>query len=80
MLLLLGQALAQDLPEVPDAQILAAQVATTCGNPYSLVELAFTFVVEVEGEERTRRRHVWRPRDGTLTVSEGDATTTLTQL
>ena len=63
-----------------DAQAVAALVATTCGNPYDLAEISFTFVVEVEGQETLRRRHVWSPREGTLSVTEGERTVVLTQL
>ncbi len=88
MLALLAIALGQEpaaslqAPATPAlaAQVLAAQVAISCGNPYDLVELAFTFVVEVEGVERARRRHLWRPREGTLVVVDGGQTTTLSQL
>ena len=52
-----------------DAKLLAARVLTRCGNPYVVAELAFTFVVEADGVEKARRRHVWRPRERTVDVT-----------
>jgi hypothetical protein len=75
-LLLLADVADFQVPEVDplvDGTVLAAEVATRCGDPYSLVQLTFTLVLEVDGEEKARRTHVWRPRDGTVTVSwEGE--------
>ena len=62
-------------PEVdPDADptTVAAQVATRCGNPSTLVELSFVYVKEGDGVEVERRHHQWRPRDGSVMVSWDD--------
>ena len=63
-----------------EADDLGARVATTCGNPYIAAELSFTFVVEVDGVEETRRRHSWKPREGTVEVADGDSTVFLEQI
>lgn len=63
-----------------EADDLAARVATTCGDPYTMAELRFTFVVEVDGVEQVRRTHDWRPREGTVTVTDGDSSVHLEQL
>lgn len=55
---------------VPDP----AAVAAACGDPYALVELAFTFVVVKDGEEVVRRRHRWRPSESSVEVSLPDGT------
>jgi hypothetical protein len=44
-----------------------------CGDPADLKALAFTFVVEVDGEEKVRRRHAWDAAAGTVRVTIGDA-------
>ncbi len=51
---------------------LADSVASYAGNPYQVEELDFTFIVEVEGQEKARRSHRWRPLAGELTVVAGD--------
>jgi len=68
----------------PDAELsadaLAAKVAERCGPVYSVASLAFTFVVTIDGVEKARRAHVWRPLDGSLSVSSGGETVTLTDI
>ncbi|MEL6343816.1 MAG: hypothetical protein AAFV53_11835 [Myxococcota bacterium] len=54
------------------ADALAQQAARACGNPYALQTLAFTFIVSQDDEDVVSRRHVWRPRDGVLTVTVGE--------
>ncbi|MCB9794277.1 MAG: hypothetical protein H6741_16305 [Alphaproteobacteria bacterium] len=58
-------------PYVPPAtaDAAAALIAGHCGDIYGVQELAFTFVVVKEGEEVARRRHVWHPQAGDVTVS-----------
>ncbi|MCA9563064.1 MAG: hypothetical protein KC561_06225 [Myxococcales bacterium] len=41
------------------------------GDPYDFSEVGFTFVVEREGAEVVRRSHLWRPQEGTISVSDG---------
>lgn len=79
-LLLASAALAEPDVQVPPEYLLAAQVATTCGNPYALAEVGFTFVVEVEGVEQVRRTHHWKPQEGSVTVTSGERTVELEQL
>ena len=55
-------------------------MATTCGNPYAIAELRFTFVVEVDGVEQLRRSHHWRPREGTVEVVDAEGTVLLEQI
>lgn len=56
----------------PDLQgqalVSGAQVATACGDPYSLAEVGFTAVTEVAGRETERAEYLWSPRAGTLRV------------
>jgi len=52
---------------------LADTVASYAGNPYQVEQLDFTFVVEVEGEEKVRRTHRWQPMAGALTVEAGES-------
>jgi uncharacterized protein YdeI (BOF family) len=59
---------------------LAKKVVEAAGDPTALEELAFSFVVEKGGEEVVRRRHVWQPKTGTLTVKAADETIELTQI
>ncbi len=69
--LLLTDASHFEVPELDpegDASVLAARIATRCGNPYILAEIAFTYVVETGGVEQIRRRHIWHPREGTVEV------------
>ena len=68
-LMLVTPALAQPLP---DPVALAVRAERALGDPDSLTELRFTFVVESQGEERVRRTHVWRPGEGTLRVKVGE--------
>lgn len=60
--------------------LLAAQIATACGNPYLLAEVGFTFVVEVDGVEQVRRTHAWKPSEGSVTVTAGDDVVHLEQI
>lgn len=62
------------------AEELAAQVGTTCGNPYGVVELSFTFEVWVDGELRVQRRHQWFPRQSRAVVAFDGQQVELTQL
>lgn len=57
---------------LPDPVALALRAERALGDPDALTELRFTFVVESQGEERARRTHVWRPREGTLRVQVGE--------
>ena len=59
------------------ARDAAARAVERCGPLYEIEEVAFTFVVERGGEEVARRRHVWQPTAGTLTVTMGEQTTTM---
>jgi len=59
------------------ADALGREVAAACGDPYSLDELRFTFVVTAGGTEKARRSHDWSPRQGTLTVTADGESTTL---
>ena len=59
------------------ADDLAARVADACGPVYTMDTVAFTFVVEVGGEEKARRAHVWRPQTGEVQVSSGGTVVTL---
>lgn len=59
------------------ADDLAAQIAAACGPVYSLEELSFTFVVEVDGEQKARRSHRWWPAQGKVEITAGDQTVTL---
>lgn len=54
----------------PDA--LAKRVVATSGDPATLSELEFSFVVEKDGNEVSRRHHDWRPRAGELTITADD--------
>jgi hypothetical protein len=56
------------------ADELARAVTERTGNPEEVEKLAFTFVVEVNGESKVKRRHVWRPGEGALEVRRGDET------
>lgn len=62
------------------ADELAKEVVAATGDPSALDELAFTFVVEKGGKELVRRRHIWRPQAGELTVKSGEQTIELTHL
>jgi hypothetical protein len=62
------------------AQNLAAQVGTTCGNPYAVAEIAFTFEVWVDGERVIQRSHQWFPRESRATVTFDGHQVELTQL
>ncbi len=62
------------------AQTLAAQVGTTCGNPYAVAEIAFTFEVWVDGERVIQRSHQWFPRESRAIVSWEGQQVELTQL
>ncbi len=54
----------------------ARRVAEYAGDPNEIDEMAFTFVYAVDGETRLKRRHVWHPGEGRLTVEfEGDSVT-----
>ncbi len=64
----------------PGADAIAQKVVSATGDPTKLDELAFSFVVEKGGKEVARRRHVWHPKAGKLTVTSGDQTITLTHL
>ena len=59
---------------------LAAALATSCGDPYVLAEVAFTFVVEQDGVEVVRRRHHWKPLEGTVTVTTSQGVVHLEQI
>ncbi len=62
------------------AEELAAQVGTTCGNPYGVAELSFTFEVWVDGELKVQRSHQWFPRQSRAVVSFDGQQVELTQL
>ncbi|MCB9765972.1 MAG: hypothetical protein H6739_39725 [Alphaproteobacteria bacterium] len=82
-LVLLGVAAADVIPlepARPDADDVAARMAEACGPVYAQQEIAFTFVVEKDGEEKARRRHVWSPQGGTVTSSWEGFETTLVKL
>ncbi len=66
--------------EEETADELAREVADRTGDPGGLEQLAFTFVVEVDGAQKIRRRHIWRPGEGTLEVQRGDETIRFEQL
>lgn len=55
----------------------AYEALRQCGPLYSLRELAFTFVVEVQGEEKVRRQHRWELPSGRIEVMQQGATTIL---
>ena len=57
----------------PDPRAVARKVAMACGDARELQALAFTFVFEVDGEEKVRRRHAWDAAAGTVRVTQGDA-------
>lgn len=59
--------------DLPDPKAVARRVAMACGDTGALSALAFTFVVEVDGEEKVRRRHAWDAKAGTVRVTRGDA-------
>ena len=58
-----------------EARDTAARVVQRCGPLYALEEVAFTFVVEKDGAEVARRRHVWQPTTGQLAVTIEGVTT-----
>ena len=58
--------------EEATADSLAKRLVERAGDPTSVDRLAFSFVVEVAGQEMVRRRHVWRPKKGRLTVTSGE--------
>lgn len=62
------------------AEELAAQVGTTCGNPYGVVEIAFTFEVWVDGELKVQRGHQWFPRESRAVVTFEGQQVELSQL
>ena len=62
------------------AHSLAAQVGTTCGNPYAVAELAFTFEIWVDGERVVERSHHWFPQESRVTVRFDGHQVELTQL
>lgn len=64
----------------PSADALARRVAEKAGDPYQCDKLAFSFVYEVAGEEKIRRRHVWWPKKGELEVTQGETTVRLRNL
>ncbi|MEM1416317.1 MAG: hypothetical protein AAGH15_15520 [Myxococcota bacterium] len=57
---------------LPDPVALAHRAGVALGDPDAVTELAFTFVVRAQGQERVRRRHTWRPGEGTLRVASGE--------
>jgi hypothetical protein len=62
------------------AQNLAARVGTTCGNPYGVAEIAFTFEVWVDGERVIQRSHEWFPRESRAIIRFDGHQVELTQL
>lgn len=62
------------------ADLLGMRLAAATGNPYAVKELRFDFVVVKDGQEKVRRRHVWRPQDGTAEVRVGDTVTRVEDL
>jgi hypothetical protein len=58
--------------ERPDPRSVARKVAMACGDTQELQALAFTFVAEVDGAEKVRRRHAWDASEGTVRVTRGD--------
>lgn len=62
------------------ADALARRLVEKAGDPYQCEKLAFSFVYEVAGEEKIRRRHVWWPKKGELEVTQGETTVRLRKL
>ena len=58
--------------ERPDPRAVARKVAIACGDTSELQALAFTFVAEVDGVEKVRRRHAWDALASTVRVTRGD--------
>jgi hypothetical protein len=59
-------------PETTPADALGRRLAAAVGDPYAASEIRFDFVVLQGGQEKLRRRHVWRPKDGTAEVRVGE--------
>ena len=64
-------------PSDADADTIARTVVEKCGDIYSIEELAFTFTATADGAVKGRRSHVWRPRDGQVTVTAEERSITL---
>jgi hypothetical protein len=62
------------------AEELAQSVVETAGQPRKATKVAFSFVVEVDGEEKVRRRHVWWPSKQKLRVDVGETEVELKSL
>jgi hypothetical protein len=62
------------------ADELARSVVETAGQPREATKVAFSFVVEVDGEEKVRRRHVWWPSKQKLQVDAGETEVELRNL
>jgi hypothetical protein len=62
------------------ADSLARRIVENTGDPEEVETLTFEFVYEADGEVRVRRRHVWHPNEGRVTVSSDDRSVTLTRL
>lgn len=65
-------AASKEREESTAADELAREVAEKAGDPGEVEKLAFSFIVEVGGDQKVRRRHIWRPEDGRLTVEKDD--------
>lgn len=61
-------------------EALARSVAAANGDVYGVDSVSFTFIVEAGGTEKARRSHEWDRLAGTVRVTVGDQTTTLTGL
>jgi len=62
------------------ADEIARRVVERTGDPREIKKIAFSFVVEVGGDQKMRRRHVWWPGAGRLEVSRGESTIKLKEL
>jgi hypothetical protein len=71
---------ASETGETSSADALARRVVEATGDPTAVDKLAFTFVVEVDAEQKAKRRHVWKPKAGTLEVRSGETTVRLEEL
>lgn len=67
-------------PPIPVEEALSDRVARACGDPYQAEQIDFTFVVEVDGAEKLRRKHSWSPKAGSVIVGTGDKAVTVSTL
>jgi hypothetical protein len=63
-----------------DADQLAKKVVEATGDPRELATLEFSFVVERDGKEVSRRNHIWRPKAGELAITSREKTYKLAHL